>query len=180
MTEDLYRLLVEASVDYAIFHVGLDGLIESWNPGAERIFGYSSEEIVGRHGSILFVPEDVYRGEPDRELKFALETGRASDTRWHLRKDGSRFWANGVMMALRDQAGATLTLAKIVRDDSDRKQSDELLQYQLNLADAIATNAAEALFLVNSEGRTTFANSQLARGLRGARSSGRGHHPRRG
>jgi PAS domain S-box-containing protein len=158
MTEDLYRLLVEASVDYAIFHVGLDGLIESWNPGAQRIFGYASEEILGRHGSILFVPEDVYRGEPDREMKFAVETGRASDTRWHLRKDGSRFWANGVMMALRDQAGATLTLAKIVRDDSDRKQSDELLQYQLNLADAIATNAAEALFLVNSEGRTTFAN----------------------
>jgi two-component system cell cycle sensor histidine kinase/response regulator CckA len=158
MDDERYRLIVEASVDYAIFHIGLDGIIESWNPGAQRIFGFSADEIVGRHGSILFVPEDVFRGEPEREAKFAAETGRAQDSRWHLRKDGSRFWANGVMVGLRDRAGALLGLAKIVRDDSGMKQSEELLQYQLNLADAIASNAAEALFLVDSEGRTTFAN----------------------
>jgi two-component system cell cycle sensor histidine kinase/response regulator CckA len=158
MDDERYRLIVEASVDYAIFHIGLDGIIESWNPGAERIFGFSADEIVGRHGSILFVPEDVFRGEPEREAKFAAETGRAQDSRWHLRKDGSRFWANGVMVGLRDRAGALLGVAKIVRDDSGMKQSEELLQYQLNLADAIASNAAEALFLVDSEGRTTFAN----------------------
>jgi PAS domain S-box-containing protein len=158
MDHDRYRLLVESSVDYGIFHVGLDGLIETWNPGAHRIFGYTAEEIVGRHGSILFVPEDVYRGEPERETKFAMETGRAQDSRWHLRKDGTRFWANGVMLGLRDQSGTLRGLAKIVRDDSSMKQSQELLQYQLNLADAIAANAAEALFLIDSEGRTTFAN----------------------
>ena len=158
MDDERYRLIVEASVDYGIFHLGLDGIIESWNPGAERIFGFTAEEIVGRHGSILFVPEDVFRGEPEREIKFASDTGRAQDSRWHLRKDGSRFWANGVMVGLRDRAGSLLGLAKIVRDDSGRKQSEELLQYQLNLADAIASNAAEALFLVDSEGRTTFAN----------------------
>jgi PAS domain S-box-containing protein len=158
MDDERYRLVVEASVDYAIFHTRLDGIIESWNPGAERIFGFTAEEIVGRHGSILFVPEDVFRGEPEREAKFAAESGRAQDTRWHLRKDGSRFWANGVMVGLRDRAGVLLGLAKIVRDDTGMKQSEELLQYQLNLADAIASNAAEALFLVDSEGRTTFAN----------------------
>ena len=158
MDDDRYRLIVEASIDYAIFHVGLDGIIESWNPGAERIFGFSADEIIGRHGSILFIPEDVFRGEPEREIRFAAETGRAQDCRWHLRQDGSRFWANGVMVGLRDRAGTVLGLAKIVRDDSGRKQSEELLQYQLNLADAIASNAAEALFLVDSEGRTTFAN----------------------
>lgn len=158
MEDQRYRLIVEASVDFAIFHVGLDGIIESWNPGAERIFGFGAQEIVGRHGSMLFVPEDVFRGEPEREVKFAAETGRAQDTRWHLRKDGSRFWANGVMVGLRDRAGTLLGLAKIVRDDTGGKQSEELLQYQLNLADAIASNAAEALFLVDSEGRTTFAN----------------------
>lgn len=158
MDEDRYRLLVDVSVDYAIFHVGLNGVIESWNPGAERIFGYSPHEAIGQHGSVLFIAEDVFRGEPEREVRFATETGRASDSRWHQRKDGSRFWANGVMMALRDKAGTLHGLAKIVRDDSDRKQSDELLQYQRNLADAIASNAAEALFLVDSEGRTTFAN----------------------
>jgi PAS domain S-box-containing protein len=156
--DDPYRLLVDASVDYAIFHIGVDGVIETWNPGAERIFGYSPADIIGQHGSILFVPEDVFRGEPERELRFASETGRATDSRWHLRKDGTRFWANGVMVGLRGSDGVLRGLAKIVRDDSVQKQSDELLQYHLNLADAIASNAAEALLLVNGEGRTTFVN----------------------
>src|SRR5829696_1737504 len=158
MDDQLYRLVAEVTVDYAIFHVGFDGVIQTWNPGAERIFGYTGEEIVGRHGFVLFVPEDVFRGEPEREAKYAAETGRAADSRWHLRKDGSRFWANGVMVGLRDSSGALLGLAKIMRDDSSLKQSEELLNYQLNLSDAIATNAAEALFLIDSEGRTTFAN----------------------
>jgi two-component system, cell cycle sensor histidine kinase and response regulator CckA len=158
MEDDRYRLLFEASIDYAIFLVSLDRIIESWNPGAERIFRYTADEIIGRHGSILFVPEDVFRGEPEREAKYAAETGRAEDSRWHLRKDGSRFWANGVMVGLRDKAGELRGLAKIIRDDSSLKQSEELLQYQINLSDAIANNAAEALFLLDSEGRTTFAN----------------------
>jgi two-component system cell cycle sensor histidine kinase/response regulator CckA len=158
MDDRLYRLIAEVTVDYAMFHVGLDNVIQTWNPGAERIFGYTSEEIIGRHGSILFVPEDVFRGEPEREAKYAAETGRAADSRWHLRKDGSRFWANGVMVGLRDTGGTLLGLAKIMRDDSGIKQSEELLNYQLNLSDAIAANAAEALFLIDSEGRTTFAN----------------------
>ncbi len=158
MDDQQYRLIVDASVDYAIFHVGFDNIIQTWNPGAQRVFGYTGEEIIGRHGSILFVPEDVFRGEPERELKYAAETGRAQDSRWHLRKDGSRFWANGVMMGLRDAGGTLHGLAKIVRDESGLKQSEELLHYQLNLADAIANNAAEALFLIDTEGRLTFAN----------------------
>jgi len=139
MDDELYRLIAESSVDYAIFHIGLDGIVKSWNPGAERIFGFTPQEIVGRHGSILFVPEDVFRGEAEREMRFASETGRAQDSRWHLRKDGSRFWANGVMLGLRERTGTLRGLAKIVRDDSGLKQSQELLHYQLNLADAIAT-----------------------------------------
>ena len=158
MDADRYRLLFEATVDYAVFHVSPAGVIETWNVGAERIFGYEAPGIIGRHASILFTAEDNFQGVPERELKFAMETGRAQDSRWHLRKDGSRFWANGVMVGLRDDAGSLVGLAKIVKDDTDLKQSEELLQYQLNLADAIASNAAEALFLVDSEGRTTFAN----------------------
>jgi two-component system, cell cycle sensor histidine kinase and response regulator CckA len=158
MEDELYRLIVETSTDYAIFLLDLTGVMQSWNPGAERIFGYTGEEVIGRHGSVLFTPEDIFSGEPERELKFASETGRAQDSRWHLRKDGSRFWANGVMLGLRDRGGTLKGLAKIMRDDSGLKQSQELLQYQVNLSDAIASNAAEALFLVDSEGRTTFAN----------------------
>jgi two-component system, cell cycle sensor histidine kinase and response regulator CckA len=158
MDADRYRLLFEATVDYAVFHVSPVGMVETWNIGAERIFGYEAPEIVGRHASVLFTPEDNLQGVPERELKFAIETGRAQDSRWHLRKDGSRFWANGVMVGLRDDAGGLVGMAKIIKDDTDLKQSEELLQYQLNLADAITRNAAEALFLLDSEGRTTFVN----------------------
>ena len=157
MNDDRYRLLFEATVDYAVFHLCESGVIQTWNPGAERTFGYQAAEIIGQHGSILFTPEDKLQGVPEREMRLASVSGRAEDTRWHLRKDGSRFWANGVMLGLRD--GEHLVgLAKIVRDDTDLRQTDQLLRYQLNLADAIARNAAEALFLVDSEGRTTFAN----------------------
>jgi two-component system cell cycle sensor histidine kinase/response regulator CckA len=158
-----YRLLFEETVDYAVFHLTLGGVIETWNPGAERIFGFQAGEIMGRHGSMLFTPEDTLQGVPEREAKYAVETGRAEDSRWHIRKDGSRFWANGVMVGLRDGLGRVVGLAKIIRDDTERKRGEELLQYQLNVADAIATNAAEGLLLVDSEGRTTFANPTAER-----------------
>ena len=145
-------------MDYAVFHLSLDGIVQTWNPGAARIFGYEASEIIGRPGATLFTPEDNFQGVPDQEIRYAGETGRAEDSRWHLRKDSSRFWANGVMVGLRDDSGALVGLAKIIRDDTDRKRAEELLQYQLNVADAIATNAAEALFLIDSEGRITFAN----------------------
>ena len=158
MNLELYRLLVESSVDYAIFHLSLDGTIESWNPGAARIFGYEGAEIVGKHGSILFTPEDNLAGAPEEEARNASKSGRAEDSRWHLRKDGSRFWANGVMLGLRDEAGTLVGLAKIIRDDTERKRSEEQLQYQQNLADAITTNAAEGMLLIDNEGRVTYAN----------------------
>jgi two-component system cell cycle sensor histidine kinase/response regulator CckA len=155
---DRYRRLIEATVDYAVFHVSLSGKIETWNAGAERIFLYAPDEIIGRPGSVLFTPEDNLQGAPEHEMRFAVESGRAEDSRWHLRKDGSRFWANGVMVGLRDDSGSVVGLAKIIRDDTARKRGEEQLQYQLNLAEAIATNAAEGLFLIDSEGLTTFVN----------------------
>jgi two-component system, cell cycle sensor histidine kinase and response regulator CckA len=158
MDSDRYRLLCQSTVDYAVLHISPVGIVETWNAGAERIFGYAPDEIIGRHGSLLFTPEDNLQGIPERELKFAMESGRAQDSRWHIRKDGSRFWANGVMVGYRDEAGNLAGVAKIVQDDTELKRSEERLQYQMNLADAISANAAEALFLVDSEGRTTFAN----------------------
>jgi PAS domain S-box-containing protein len=163
MNVERYRLLFEETVDYAVFHMTLDGVIETWNVGAERIFGYAAAEIIGRHGSLLFTSEDTLQAVPEREVKFAIETGRAEDSRWHLRKDGSRFWANGVMVGLRDELGRVVGLGKIIRDDTRKKRAEELLQYQLNLADAIATNAAEALLLVDSDGRSTFVNPTAER-----------------
>jgi two-component system cell cycle sensor histidine kinase/response regulator CckA len=158
MNLELYRLLIESSVDYAIFHLSLDGTIQSWNLGAVRIFGYEGAEIIGRHGSILFTPEDNLAGAPEEEARNASKSGRAEDSRWHLRRDGSRFWANGVMLGLRDESGTLVGLAKIIRDDTERKRSEEQLQYQQNLADAITTNAAEGMLLIDNEGRVTYIN----------------------
>jgi two-component system, cell cycle sensor histidine kinase and response regulator CckA len=157
-TLERFRLLFEATVDYAVFHLGFDGLIETWNPGAERIFGFTPAEIVGRHGSVLWTPEDNLQGIPEREARYAADTGRAEDSRWHVRKDGSRFWANGIMLGLRDERGNLVSLAKIVRDDTERHRAEQLLQYQANLADAITSNVAEVMFLLDSEGRITFVN----------------------
>jgi two-component system, cell cycle sensor histidine kinase and response regulator CckA len=161
-TLDRFRLLFEATVDYAVFHLGFDGSIETWNPGAERIFGFTPAEIVGKHGSVLWTPEDNLQGIPEREARYAADTGRAEDSRWHVRKDGSRFWANGVLLGLRDGRGNLVSLAKIVRDDTERHRAEQLLQYQANLAEAITSNVAEALFLLDSEGRITFVNAMAS------------------
>jgi two-component system, cell cycle sensor histidine kinase and response regulator CckA len=162
MADDRYRRLFESTVDYAVFHLTLDGRVETWNPGAQRIFLYESGEIIGHSGTLLFTPEDNLQGVPEHELRFAIQSGRAEDSRWHIRKDGSRFWANGVMVGLRDESGTVTGVAKIIRDDTELKRAEELLQYQLNLADAIANNAAEGLILVDKEGRLTFINRSAA------------------
>jgi len=158
MADDRYQLLFENTADYAVFHVSPDGTVQTWNVGAERIFLYQASEILGRSGSLLFTPEHNLQGVPEHEIRFAIESGRAEDSRWHLRKDGSRFWANGVMVGLRDKAGDLVGLAKIIRDDTEMKRAQELMQYQANLADAIASNAAEGLMLMDREGRLTFVN----------------------
>ena len=86
-----YRLLVESAKDYAIFMVGTDGRVADWNAGAQRVFGYREEEVVGRNFSVIFTPEDIRRGVPERELKQATSEERGEDERWHARKDGTRF-----------------------------------------------------------------------------------------
>jgi PAS domain S-box-containing protein len=98
----LHRLLVESVQDYAIFALDSSGRILSWNPGAQRLKGYQTEEILGRHFSIFYQPEDVAAGKPQRELEIATRDGRVDDEGWRVRKDGSLFWANVVITALRE------------------------------------------------------------------------------
>src|SRR5215218_8977692 len=105
-----------------------EGRVASWNPGAEHLLGYGKEEIFGRDATIFFTPEDAQRGVPQQELKTAAEKGRASDDRWHVRHDGSYFFANGVTTALRDAGGTLHGFIKIMRDRTDRKRLDEELQ----------------------------------------------------
>lgn len=91
-SDELLRLAVESATDFAIFSMDPDGLVTGWNVGAERLLGYEEEEIVGRDGDVIFTPEDRAAGVPDAERAEALAQGRAEDERWHMRKDGSRFW----------------------------------------------------------------------------------------
>jgi PAS domain S-box-containing protein len=124
-SEERFRRLVEAAKDYAIFIVDVDGWVTTWNEGAERVFGYKEEEIVGENRNILFTPEDRRSGAPERELKKAQTEGRAEGERWHVRKDGSRFWASGFVRPVRDEEGDLLGFSKVARDLTEHKRAEE-------------------------------------------------------
>ena len=131
--ESVYRLIVEEAIDYAIFLLDAEGRIETWNRGAERIFGHSASEVIGRSFSFIFLEQDRELGIPEKELRIAAETGRADDTRWHLRKDGNAFFADGVTTAVRDESGRVTGFAKIARDVTDRFRTEQRLAAQLAL-----------------------------------------------
>jgi PAS domain S-box-containing protein len=136
-SEEQSRLLIEGARDYAIIRLDGEGRIRSWNPGAERITGFTEAEIVGTSFARFFTPEDRDAGAPGQELETAARTGRAEDERWHLRKDGSRYWASGVTTALRNERGELQGFGKVMRDLTERKQlEDELEQRAAQLAEA--------------------------------------------
>ncbi|MGA2048226.1 MAG: sigma 54-interacting transcriptional regulator [Terracidiphilus sp.] len=128
------RSIVEGIKDYAIYLLDRDGCVMTWNPGAERIKGYTSEEILGRHFSHFFVEQDVMRGRPAELLRLAAERGRIEEEAWRVRKDGSRFWADVILTAIRDETGAIAGFAKITRDFTDRKRAEEAIMLQLSSA----------------------------------------------
>jgi PAS domain S-box-containing protein len=127
-SEERFRLIVESTVDYAIFMLDPAGHVESWNAGAERIKGYSADEIVGRHFSTFYPPDAIERGWPAYELAEATRVGRFEDEGWRLRKDGSRFWANVIITALRGSDGTLRGFAKVTRDISDRRVNQERIE----------------------------------------------------
>src|SRR5258708_35363986 len=120
--------MVERKREYAIFLLDIRGFVSSWNPGAERILGYKEEEIIGHHGAILFTASDQAARVPEEELARAQQTGEALDERRHVRKDGTRFFASGFMIALRDGEGRLRGFAKIMRDLSDAQEANEDIQ----------------------------------------------------
>jgi PAS domain S-box-containing protein len=124
-TEDIYRKAIEDIRDYAIFMTNVDGLVTNWNAGAQHILGYTEEEIVGKDASKFFTIEDRTKGIPENELATAATVGRAEDERWHVRKDGSRFWASGVVTPVRDGAGKLIGFSKVMRDMTERNKLTE-------------------------------------------------------
>lgn len=124
-TEDIYRKAIEDIRDYAIFMTDVDGIVTNWNVGAQHILGYAEEEIVGKDASKVFTTEDRTRGIPEKELATAATLGRAEDERWHVRKDGSRFWASGVVTPVRDVTGTLIGFSKVMRDMTERNKLTE-------------------------------------------------------
>ena len=124
-TAELYRMLVETVDDYAIFALDPNGFVVSWNPGAQRFKGYTAAEIIGRHFSVFYPEEDLAARKPQIELEIAQSVGRLEDEGWRVRKDGSRFWANVVITALRSPDGELVGFAKVTRDLTERRASEQ-------------------------------------------------------
>ncbi|WP_255631799.1 PAS domain-containing sensor histidine kinase [Caballeronia sp. dw_19] len=141
--DERFRLLVESVKDYAIFMLDPDGHVRSWNAGAAYIKGYRPEEIIGQHFSVFYSADDIASGRPVRQLAIAREQGRIEDEGWRVRKDGSMFWANVVIAAIRDEQGLLRGFAKVTRDMSERKKFEELEQSSRRVNEFIATLAHE-------------------------------------
>ena len=136
-SEEMFRLIVSNVKDYAIVVLDPQGQVISWNGGAQRIKGYTTEEIVGQHFSVFYPPEELANGKPDIELKSARELGRFEDESWRVRKDGTRFWANVVVTPLADDTGRLRGFVKITRDITERKRAaEEILRRSMELETA--------------------------------------------
>jgi PAS domain S-box-containing protein len=127
-SEEQFRVLVQGVTDYAIYMLDIEGRVNSWNLGAQRIKGYLSDEIIGQHFSLFYTDEDRKAGEPQRALESAAREGRYEKEGWRLRKDGTRFWAHVVIDPIRDEIGSIISYAKITRDITERKEAQQKLE----------------------------------------------------
>ena len=165
-SEERFRLLVEGVKDYAIFMLDVEGRVTTWNLGAQRIKGYDSEEIIGEHFSIFYTDEDVERGYPEEVLGLAAADGHYEEEGIRVRKDGSTFWANIVITALRDEAGDLRGFAKVTRDITSRKEAEErerlLVREQAarEWATDILESISDAFYAVDEEWRFTYVNGK--------------------
>ena len=144
LPENWQQLAVENLYLYAVFAIGLDGTILSWNPGVEAVLGFEAADFVGQPTHLIFSAEDRKAGIPEKELRVAKNRGNANDVRRHLKKDGSLFWATGAMTALRDETGKLTGFAKVVRDSSKSKALEESLErLNAHLEDEVLARTAD-------------------------------------
>jgi PAS domain S-box-containing protein len=150
---ELHRRLVESAEDYAIFMLDTSGVIRSWNRGAQRLKGYTAAEAIGRHFSMFYPQEAIDRGWPEEELRRAAADGRIEDEGWRLRKDGSRFWANVLISAMRDASGALIGYSKVTRDLTERREHEQrLLESERSLRLLVEGVQDYAIFRLDPEG----------------------------
>jgi PAS domain S-box-containing protein len=144
----IYQLMIDAVRDYAIFLLDPNGYVASWNKGARRIKGYEADEIIGRHFSVFYRENDIARGHPQEELETATAEGRFEEEGWRVRKDGSMFWANVVITAVRDSNDVLIGFAKVTRDLTERREAERLaIANARRAAAAEAANTAKSQFL---------------------------------
>jgi PAS domain S-box-containing protein len=175
-TDQLLRAIVESATDFAIITIDRDGAVTSWNTGAERLLGWTDDEIVGHDSRIFFTREDRAAGKPEQEMRGALADGRAEDERWHVRKDDSRFWGSGTLMPLQERS---LGFVKILRDRTEQHQANQELQQSIGrLRDSeerfrlLATSIPQLVFRSRGTGARTWGSPQweVYAGLSDARS----------
>ena len=156
----LFKLAIEQTKDYALFLLDAEGRVLTWNAGAERLKGYAPDEIIGRHFSTFYTQESIDTGWPAHELKVAKSEGRFEDEGWRLRKDGSRFWANVVITALRDEAGKLVGFSKITRDLTSRKMHEEALAQSEERFRLLIEGVTDyAIYMLDPEGIVTSWNT---------------------
>jgi PAS domain S-box-containing protein len=162
--EGLYRLLVESVQDYAIFALDRTGRVLTWSAGAARLKGYARTEIIGRHFSVFYPPDDVQAGKPARELEDAARTGRLEDQGWRVRKDGTRFWAYVVITALYDELGALVGFAKVTRDLTEQRHETEALRESEARFRLLVESVSDyAIFLLDPSGHVATWNAGAER-----------------
>jgi len=161
---DRFRLLVESVRDYAIFMLDPEGRVATWNAGAQRIKGYSAEEIIGRHFSTFYPPEAVAAQWPQQELEMAKRDGRFEDEGWRLRKDGTRFWANVIITALYDRAGVLRGFGKVTRDLTERRAHEERVRASEERFRMLVEGVRDyAIFMLDPQGRVVSWNAGAQR-----------------
>jgi PAS domain S-box-containing protein len=144
-TAEALRLFIDSVIDYAAFMLDSEGHVASWNAGAQRIKGYDAPEVIGKHLSIFYPPEAAAEGVPQRGLEIAAREGHWEDEGWRVRKDGSRFWANVVITAVRDRSGRLVGFGKVTRDLTERRGVEELARTRARQQEAVAALGQRAL-----------------------------------
>ncbi|MDB5104424.1 MAG: Blue-light-activated protein [Fibrobacteres bacterium] len=175
--EENFRLIVENAKDYAIFMMDTEGRITTWNPGAERVIGYREEEILGQPSAITFTPEDLAAGEDQTEMNTARREGKATDERWHVRKDGTRFWASGLLSVIHDEKGAITGFVKIMRDFTERETARaQLMQSEERFRTLVEEIRDYAIFMLDAKGMVVTWNKGAERILGYEADAIRGRH----